>query len=159
MAATRNRGLLCYPPLCYKPLSRALCYKLLSRASVYSTAVFNRLVAGRVCRKTPRFCCKPCYKKAPGHVAGPMFSRRCHIDTMTIIIVVVLPSIATPIVRMIVSMSTSHDVDFHRYCKCHICRAGYRGPFTHTANFKQADGNVALELQKGCWQSNSCTPS
>ena len=65
MAVTRNTGLSLSPaPLGYKPLSRALCYKPLSRASVQSTVVFNRLVARMVCRKTRRFCHKPCRKKA-----------------------------------------------------------------------------------------------
>ena len=34
------------------------------RGPLKSSVVFNRLVAGRVCRRTPRFCCKPWRKKA-----------------------------------------------------------------------------------------------
>ena len=36
-----------------------------------STVVFSRLVAGRVCRKTLRFCYKPCRKKAAGACYKP----------------------------------------------------------------------------------------
>ena len=68
-------------PLCYVPSSRARCYKPLSRASVQSTAAFDRLVAGRVCCKTPRFCHKPCRKKAARACLKPDVLRRCHIYT------------------------------------------------------------------------------
>ena len=54
------------PPLCYKPWSRALCYKPLSWASVWSAAVFNRLVAGRVCRKIPDSITSLVAKGRPG---------------------------------------------------------------------------------------------
>ena len=57
----------------YKPLSRALCSKPLSWASVWSTAVFNRLVAGRVCRKTPDSVISLVAKRLLGPVTSPMF--------------------------------------------------------------------------------------
>ena len=58
---------------------RALCYKRSSRASVESTAVFNRLVAGRVCRKTPHFVTSLVAKRPPRPVTSPMFLSRCHV--------------------------------------------------------------------------------
>ena len=50
-------------PFCYVPLSPALCHKPLPRASVQTTVVF------KACRREglsqdPRFCYKPCRKKA-----------------------------------------------------------------------------------------------
>ena len=53
------------PPPSYKPLSRACrgpSVTSLCRGPL-CTRVFNRLVSGRVCRKTPRLCYKPCRQK------------------------------------------------------------------------------------------------
>ena len=73
---------VCHGPpslLCYKPVPQALCYKPLSRASVESTAVFNRLVAGRVCSKTSRFATSLIAKRPPVPVTSPMVLSRCHV--------------------------------------------------------------------------------
>ena len=66
-------GFVAVPPVCYKPLSRALCYKPLSRASAQSTEVFNRLVAGRACRKASDSVTRLVAKRPLGPVARPIF--------------------------------------------------------------------------------------
>ena len=85
-----------------------------------STVVFNRLVAGRVCRKTPRFCYKPC-------LTSPMFLRRCLYIVVNITVSPV--SLACPSRTMYEAQLNprrrSHDVCSTR------CGVAFRTPFVN----------------------------
>ena len=81
MAVTRNRGLLRSPrpPLFHAFVAGLLLQTLVAGLCVQYCSLQFRLVAGRVCRKTPRFCYKPCRKKATRACYKPGILGRCHI--------------------------------------------------------------------------------
>ena len=81
LGVARNRGLSRSPPRLQTFVAGPRLQTLVAGLCVES-AVFNRLVAGRVCRKTPDSVASLVAKRPRGPVTSPMFVSHCQFGSV-----------------------------------------------------------------------------